>query len=156
MVLEKNEINRLYNCLSLKKKKTGLWSGGIFPTVNPCEISDWSVFSKRDTTFVTCTKHSQASWVLLGTRLKNIHSDGPRRDVCLHATDFICTFLVTRGNGRVAYTTIIPCPINSLIFLMNRWDEFPLMAVFDIALVCHCKTVSWNSWWDGENGPGLH
>lgn len=60
------------------------------------------------------TKHSQGICVLLGTRLKNIQGDGPRRDVCLHAMDFICTFLTTsgEGSGKVVYDTIISCPVN--------------------------------------------
>lgn len=38
-------------------------------------------FSKGDTKFVACTKHSQGICVHIDTRLKNIQWDGPRRDV---------------------------------------------------------------------------
>lgn len=87
---------------------------GIFVTINSCKISDLQVLQVRHL-ICACTKHSQGIFVLLGTRLKNIQWDGPRRDVCLHAMDFICTFLMTwgEGSGNVACNTIISCPVNT-------------------------------------------
>lgn len=169
MVLEKC-IYRLCDCLKDKKeefdeldydlKLDGTFRpGGILATVNSCRIfQGLSLFSKRDIQFVACTKHSQGIHLFLGTRMKNIQWDGPRRDVCLHAMDFICTFLMTwgEGSGRVAYNTIISCPINPCGLFNGQMGQADLMAVFCIALICHCQTGGWNSWRAGENGPGLY
>lgn len=108
MVLEK-QFYRLCDCFKDKKREEfdeldydlkldGTFRpGGILATVNSCRIF-W--FSKQDTEFVACIKHSQGIHLFLGTRMKNIQWGGPRRDVCLHAMDFICTFLMTWGRGE--------------------------------------------------------
>lgn len=106
MVLEK-WIYRLCDCFKDKKREesdeldydlkldgTFRPGGVLLATVKSCGIFR---FSKPDTQFVACTKHSQGIHLFLGTKMKNIQWDGPRRDVCLHAMDFICTFLMTWG-----------------------------------------------------------
>lgn len=127
--------------------------GGILATVNSCVIFR---FSRWDT--VVCTKHSQGIHLFLGTRMKNIQWDGPRRDVCLHAMDFICTFLMTWGRGErkgcVRCNNTLPNKSTRTFNGQMGWVD--LMAVFCFALICHCRTGGWNSWKDGENGPGLY
>lgn len=89
-------------------------------TINSCKISGCQVLPSLTLNWLLVQSTPKGFTLLLGTRLKTIQWDGPRRDVCLRALDFILHFSDDLGEQKGCLHHNNTMPNKSTLTLMNK------------------------------------